>query len=63
VAASSPCNLGEETLTQPQARMFPRQFPFAPTVHQLHRNGRLFLPNYLHDSWLDYFYWDTELDP
>jgi hypothetical protein len=39
------------------------QHPFAPTVHQLHRNGRLFPPNYLHDSWLDYLYWDTELDP
>jgi len=50
-------------LTPQQARMFPRQPPFAPTVHQLHRNGRLFPPNYLHDSWLDYLYWDTELDP
>jgi len=25
--------------------------------------ARLFPPNYLHDSWLDYLYWDTELDP
>ena len=50
-------------MTTAQARMFPRQAPFAPTVHQLHRNGRLFPPNYLHDSWLDYLYWDTELDP
>jgi hypothetical protein len=25
-------------------------------VHQLYRNGRLFPPNYLHDSWLDYLY-------
>jgi hypothetical protein len=50
-------------LTPQHARMFPRQAPFAPTVHQLHRKGRLFPPNYLHDSWLDYLYWDTELDP
>ena len=50
-------------MTTAQARMFPKQAPFAPTVHQLHRNGRLFPPNYLHDSWLDYLYWDTELDP
>ena len=63
VAACSPCNLRKGNLTPQQARMFPRQFPFAPTVHQLHRNGRLFPPNYLHDSWLDYLYWDTELDP
>ncbi len=22
-----------------------------------------FPPNYLHESWMDYLYWDTELDP
>jgi hypothetical protein len=32
-------------------------------VHQLHCNGRLLPPNYLHEGWLDYLYWDTELDP
>lgn len=63
VAACSPCNLRKGNMTMQQARMYPRQAPFAPTVHQLHRNGRLFPPNYLHDSWLDYLYWDTELDP
>ncbi|MDB5484379.1 MAG: endonuclease, partial [Tardiphaga sp.] len=26
-------------------------------------NGRAFPPNYLHQSWLDYLYWDTELEP
>ncbi len=63
VAACSPCNLRKGNLTTHQAGMFPRQTAFAPTVHQLHRNGRLFPPNYLHQSWLDYLYWDTELDP
>ena len=24
---------------------------------------RLFPPNHLNDSWLDYLYWDTELEP
>jgi hypothetical protein len=24
---------------------------------------RMFPTNYLHDSWLDYLYWDTELGP
>jgi len=27
------------------------------------QQARLFPPNYLQDSWLDYLYWDTELDP
>ena len=40
------------------AGMQPRQQPYRPTVFELHRNGRLFPPNYLHDSWLDYLYWD-----
>ncbi|RME96518.1 MAG: HNH endonuclease, partial [Alphaproteobacteria bacterium] len=45
------------------AGMWPAQKPYRPTVHQLHRNGRKFPPNYLHESWLDFLYWDTELEP
>ena len=63
VAACSPCNLRKGNLTMAEARMWPSQTPFQPSVHHLHRNGRHFPPNYLHDSWLDYLYWDTELDP
>jgi hypothetical protein len=29
----------------------------------LHNNGRLYPPNHLHESWLDYLYWDVELEP
>jgi len=29
----------------------------------LRSNGRKFPPNYLHDSWADYLYWDSELEP
>ena len=43
--------------------MFPKQKPYRPTVYELHRNGRRFPPNYLHESWLDYLYWDSELEP
>ncbi|MEC7209446.1 MAG: HNH endonuclease, partial [Pseudomonadota bacterium] len=25
--------------------------------------GRRFPPNYCHESWQDYLYWDTELEP
>ena len=31
--------------------------------HDLHQNGRLFPPNYLHESWMDYLYWDSVLEP
>ena len=65
VAACSPCNLRKGNLTPQQARMFPRQPPFAPTVHQLHRNGRAFPAElFALTSWLESDqYWDTELDP
>lgn len=43
--------------------MIPTQKPFAPSINDLHRNGKLFPPNYLHESWLDYLYWDSELEP
>ena len=45
------------------AEMWPRQAPYAPDLHDLHRAGRHFPPNFLHESWLDYLYWDTELEP
>ena len=44
------------------ARMWPATKPYQPTVHDLHQNGRLFPPNYLHESWMDYLYWDSELE-
>jgi hypothetical protein len=62
VAACSPCNLRKGNLTTTESKMWPSQMPIQPTVQHLHRNGRLFPPNYLHDSWMDYLYWDTELD-
>lgn len=63
VAACAPCNLRKSNRMTNEIRMFPQQAPFRPTVHQLHNNGRAFPPNYLHQSWLDYLYWDIELEP
>jgi 5-methylcytosine-specific restriction endonuclease McrA len=63
VAACSHCNLRKGGQLPRDCGMWPSQRPFQPSVHDLHHNGRLFPPNYLHDSWLDYLYWDTELEP
>jgi hypothetical protein len=38
-----------------------RQRAFQPSTHQLQENGRAFPPHYLHTTWRDYLYWDTEL--
>ena len=62
VAACAPCNLKKGDRLPKQIRMFPTQTPYQPTVHDLHNNGRLFPPNHLHESWLDYLYWDIELE-
>jgi len=63
VAACSACNLRKGGKSPGEAHMWPAQMPYQPSVADLHNNGRLFPPNYLHDSWLDYLYWDTELEP
>ena len=63
VTACAPCNLRKGSKLAKQAGMFPYQKPYRPTVQDLHNNGRHFPPNYLHESWVDYLYWDTELQP
>ena len=44
------------------AGCIPRCAPRQPTTWELQDNGRAFPPNYLHESWRDYLYWDSELD-
>lgn len=63
VAACAPCNLKKGGKMPKEAAMRPAQKPYRPTMYELHRNGRLFPPNYLHESWLDFLYWDAELEP
>lgn len=62
VAACMRCNLKKGGRLPADARMHPRIRPATPTLHQLHVKGRRFPPNYLHESWLDYLYWDVELE-
>ncbi len=63
VAACSPCNLRKGNRMPDEVKMWPAIKPHQPTVNDLHMNGRLFPPNYLHESWLDYLYWDSPLEP
>jgi 5-methylcytosine-specific restriction endonuclease McrA len=63
VAACSPCNLRKGGRLPHVAGMHPSHRPHKPTVTELHANGRRFPPNYLHHSWHDYLYWDSELEP
>jgi 5-methylcytosine-specific restriction endonuclease McrA len=63
VTACAPCNLRKSDRLPREIKMWPQQTPYQPTVHDLHNNGRAFPPNHLHESWLDYLYWDIELEP
>ena len=37
--------------------------PNIPNNFQLKEIGRMFPPNFLHKSWNDFLYWDSELEP
>lgn len=63
VAACSGCNLRKSDRLPDDVRMWPAKKPFQPDIDDLRRNGRLFPPNYLHESWMDYLYWDSVLEP
>ena len=60
--ACAPCNLRKGGRTPAEAHMHPRIPPHQPTTFELQQNGRAFPPRFLHETWRDYLYWDTELE-
>jgi 5-methylcytosine-specific restriction endonuclease McrA len=62
VASCGPCNLRKGSKTLRQAGMSLRRPALRPSPEQLQNVGRKFPPNHLHDSWMDYLYWDAELE-
>ncbi|MFA7440103.1 MAG: HNH endonuclease [Sphingomonadaceae bacterium] len=60
--ACAPCNLRKGGRTPAQAHMPLHQTPFQPTSRQLQEHGRAFPPHHCHKTWLDYLYWDVELE-
>lgn len=62
VAACSPCNLRKGSKSLKHAGFTLRHPPRQPSSEEMQNMGRKFPPNHLHDSWLDYLYWDAELD-
>ena len=62
VAACSPCNLKKANKSLRQAGMHLRRPPQQPSAEEMRNTGRRFPPNYLHDSWVDFLYWDAELE-
>ncbi len=62
VTACQTCNLTKGNRTPGNCEMYPLRPVTAPTTYQLQENGRAFPPNYLHESWRDFLYWDSELE-
>ena len=62
VAACAPCNMRKGSKSLQRAGMSLRKPTRTPEAEQLGNIGRKFPPNHLHDSWLDFLYWDAELD-
>ncbi len=63
VACCPECNRKKGNKSLRKAAMRLAREPFRPTAFQLKEIGRKFPPNYLHESWADFVYWDTTLTP
>ena len=57
VAACGACNGAKAD----RMEMKPMRQPRAPTARELHLASRDYPQHYLHESWSDYLYWDSEL--
>ena len=62
VTACSPCNLRKGNLLLKESGLVLRHVPTEPSTQMLQEHGRAFPPGYLHESWRDFLYWDSELD-
>ena len=63
ITSCSACNLAKGDRLPHVCGMIPLSPPFQPSAYELQENGRAFPPNFLHESWRDFLYWDSELDP
>lgn len=62
VTACSPCNLFKGNMLLKESGLVLRTVPSEPSTQMLQEHGRAFPPGYLHESWRDFLYWDSELD-
>lgn len=63
VTACTTCNLAKGDRLPGECGMVPKRRPRQPTNKELQEHGRRFPPNFLHESWRDFLYWDSELEP
>jgi len=62
VAACSKCNLRKGSRSLKQSGLSLRKPIRKPQAEELRNLGRKFPPGHLHESWVDFLYWDAELE-
>jgi 5-methylcytosine-specific restriction endonuclease McrA len=62
VTASREANTRKGNKLPQECKMHPIQKPVEPTMFELQERGRKFPPRFLHETWRDYLYWDSELE-
>lgn len=62
VASCRCCNAKKGSKMPDRAGMHPIKTPKQPSLYELRNKGRKFPPHFLHESWGDFLYWDTELE-
>ena len=62
VTACTGCNVAKGDRLSKESGLHPRKVPAHPSNRELQENGRAFPPNFLHESWRDFLYWDSELE-
>ena len=63
ITACSDCNTSKGNKTLKELKLSIDRKPFQPSISFLQKQIKKYPPNYLHDSWKDFLYWDTELEP
>ena len=63
ITACSNCNTSKGNKTLEEAKLLPSKEPFQPSISFLQEKIKKYPPNYLHESWKDFLYWDSELEP
>lgn len=63
VTACRSCNTAKGNKSISKLGLTLKKEPKTPTNFELKEIGRQYPPNYLHEGWSDFLYWDSELEP
>ena len=63
VTACRSCNTAKGNKSINKLGLSLKQEPTTPSNFALKEIGRQYPPNYLHEGWSDFLYWDSELEP